>query len=82
MQAFFLFKCDLCTLNYMETNRDKFTLADGSAALEQLSGVLAAGGVDAATLTGALQARDTSGSGTVDVVALKAALSSLSGGSE
>jgi hypothetical protein len=82
LQAFFLFKCDLCTLNYMETNRDKFTLADGSAALEQLSGVLAVGGVDAATRAGALQARDTSGSGTVDVVALKAALSSLSGGSE
>ena len=33
-------------------------------------------------LAGALQARDTRGSGTVDVVALKAALSSLSGGSE
>lgn len=79
-QTFFLFKCDLFTLNYMEKNRDKFTLTDGSAAMEQLSSVLAAGGVDAARLAGELHSRDAAGSGTVDVVALKAALSSLQAG--
>ena len=79
-QPFFLFKCDLATLNYMEKNRDKFPLADGSAAVEHLSGVLAEAGVDAARLTGELRARDEVGSGTLDVVGLKASLASLNAG--
>ena len=79
-QAFFLFKCDLFTLNYMEKRREKFPLADGTAAAEQLSGVLAQAGVDAAHLASELRARDAAGSGTLDVVALKASLASLNAG--
>ena len=79
-QAFFLFKCDLFTLNYMEKRRDKFPLADGSAASEQLSSVLAEAGVDATRLASELRARDATGSGTLDVVALKASLASLNSG--
>jgi hypothetical protein len=79
-QPFFLFKCDLATLNYMEKNRDKFPLADGSAAVEHLSGVLAEAGVDTGRLAAELRARDAVGSGTLDVMGLKASLASLNAG--
>ena len=79
-QPFFLFKCDLATLNYMEKNRDKFPLADGTAATEALSGVLAEADVDAARLAGELRVRDAHGSGRLDVVGLKASLASLNAG--
>ena len=79
-QAFFLFKCDLFTLNYMEKRRKEFPLAGGTASSEQLSGVLAEAGVDASRLAGELRARDAAGSGTLDVVALKASLASLNAG--
>ena len=75
-----MFKCDLFTLNYMEKRRKEFPLADGTAASEQLSGVLAEAGVDASRLAGELWARDAAGSGTLDVVALKASLASLNAG--
>ena len=51
-----------------------------TASSEQLPGVLAEAGVDASRLAGELRARDAAGSGTLDVVALKASLASLNAG--
>jgi hypothetical protein len=59
---------------------DKFPLADGSAAVEHLSGVLVEAGVDTGRLAAELRARDVVGSGMLDVMGLKASLASLNAG--